>query len=191
LQSQAPAGTSPAESAAVEEPTWGPHANRLERALVRGDIAEVRAILPAFLAVFGKEPLLFKALADGGHPRQILRVRVAQTVLRALASNLPRLGLERESYHLLRTARAMEQANRPPGRGITQFNELFQASYQAVVEAVVAASAGWDEARGADGDRFLSELLEQVTPPFLQLWMEHSRNLQLSALEVVRTDRDW
>src|SRR5262249_851110 len=132
-----------------------------------------------------------KALADGGHPRQILRVRIAQTILRALAANLPRLGLEREAYHLLRTARGMEQANRPQGRGITQFNELFQASYQAVVEAVVDASPGWRPADpAATPDTFLVHILERVTAPFLKLWMEHSLTLQLSSLEAVRGERE-
>jgi hypothetical protein len=173
-------------------PDWQPLASRLEQALVRGDALAARRTLPDFLNLFRKEPLVFTALADGGPPRRVLQARIAQTVLRALAANLPRLGLERESFHLLRTARAMERLNRPRGRGITQFNELFQASYQAVIEAVVASAAGWPTpGPEADADRFLVQLLERVTAPFLKLWIEHSQALQLSSLESVRGAAEW
>ncbi len=55
-------------------------------------------------------------------------------------ANLPRLGLLRETYQLLKAARDMEQAHPPAGRGVTEFNHLFQAAYQSVVEAVVDAA---------------------------------------------------
>ncbi|HLJ94300.1 MAG TPA: hypothetical protein VKU02_14020, partial [Gemmataceae bacterium] len=61
-------------------PPWEPQAIQLEQALLRGDAAAVRAILPAFVELFQHEQLLLTALADGGEPRQILRVRIAQTV---------------------------------------------------------------------------------------------------------------
>ena len=116
---------------------WEPFAIRLEQALFAGEASAAREVLPAFLEQFQTEPLLFTPLTEGGTPRQILRVRIAQTVLRALLANLPRLGLLRETYDLLRTARAMEQAQPMRGRGVTEFNHFFQAAYQAVVESVV------------------------------------------------------
>src|SRR5438874_7076218 len=48
------------------------------------------------------------------------------TLFRSL-SNLPRLGLLRETCELLRTARAMEQSQPTKGRGITEFNHFFQS----------------------------------------------------------------
>ncbi len=45
----------------------------LERALLRGDAAESRALLPEFMASFRQEPLLFTPLNQGGHPHQVLR----------------------------------------------------------------------------------------------------------------------
>jgi hypothetical protein len=95
----------------------------------------------------------------------------------------------RETYHVLRGAWASEQAHPPAGRGITEFNHLFQAAYQAVVECVMESSAGWTPA--ADADRELVNLLETLTAPFLTLWIEHSRSLQLSCLEAVRGERQW
>jgi hypothetical protein len=173
----------------VPEATWGPLAIRLEHALFAGDAEAAQAVLPGFMELFRDEPLLFRSLSDGGEPREILRVRVSQTILRALAANLPRLGLLRETYQLLRIAWASEQAHPTRGRGITEFNHLFQAAYQAAVECVVDSSAGWPAAD--DRDMQLAGLLEIVTAPFLTLWIEHSRTLQLSTLEAVRGDQHW
>ena len=170
-------------------PAWEADALRLEAALFHGDPDAARAALPSFLAHFQEESLLSASLIEGESPRQILQVRVAQTVLRALLANLPRLGLVRETFDLLRAARVMEQAHPPRGRGVTEFNHFFQAAYQAVVESVVDSSAGWSAEQGADGE--LVVVLERLTAPFLALWVEHSRSLQLSVLETFPTDADW
>jgi hypothetical protein len=172
-----------------DSPPWEPHALRLEQALFQGDPDRARQELAAFLGQFHEEPLLFTPLTEGGAPQQILRVRVAQTVLRALLANLPRLGLLRETFDLLRAGRAMEQAHPPRGRGVTEFNHFFQAAYQAVVESVVESAAGWPAEQA--GDRELVAILERLTAPFLALWVEHSQSLQLSVLETLRSDGDW
>jgi len=52
------------------------------------------------VARFHKEPLLLPALSDGAQPRPI-SIRMAQTVLRALVANLPRVGLLRETHRSL------------------------------------------------------------------------------------------
>jgi hypothetical protein len=179
----------PSPGMAPDEPAWVPLAVRLEQALFRGDRAEARAVLPEFIRLFQDEPLLFVALADGGHPRQILRVRTAQTILRALVMTLPRVGLLRETFHLLRTAHRMEQAHPPRGRGVTEFNPLFQTGFQEVVKALVEAAPTWGPA-GTD-DREFVNLLERVTEPFLKLWMDHSHTLLLSPLELVRGEDGW
>jgi hypothetical protein len=170
-------------------PGWEGQAAALEQALFGGDAGAVRSALGPFLERFATEPLLFTPLLEGGSPRPILRVRIAQSVLSELLSNLPRLGLLRETYDLLRTARAMEQARPPSGRGVTEFNHFFQAAYQAVVESVLASAAAWPAEQG--GDAALVDLLERLTAPFLALWIDHSRTLQLSVLEGVGGEADW
>jgi hypothetical protein len=172
-----------------DRPEWEPLVIQLETAFVKGDPGATRAILTPFLKLFEKEPLLSTPLGEEGQPRQVLRVRIAQTVMRALAANLPRLGLLRETYHLLKTAHAMEQAHRPPGRGVTEFNHLFQAAYQAVIESVVDSIPTWPVDQVTD--KGLVELLESLTGPFLMLWIEHGRALQLSTLETVATPEQW
>jgi hypothetical protein len=168
---------------------WGPLAIRLEREIQRRDPEAVRAVLAAFLRVFREEPLLFTPLSEGGDPRRVLRARLAQSVVRALATVLPRLGLLRETYFVLRTARGMELAHPPQGRGVTEFNELYQTAYRGCVECVVASAAAWGPERG--DDETLVDLLDTMTTPFLGLWIDHARSLQLSTLETVQSDDDW
>ncbi len=180
-------GDLPQQSASA--PPWEALAIRLERDLFRSDAQAVRDTLPRFLVQFREEQLLFTPLAEGGSPRQILRVRIAQTILRALLANLPRLGLLRETYELLRSARAMEQQRPLRGRGVTEFNQFFQTAYQAVVESLVESSRTWPEEERTD--EVLVRYLERLSAPFLALWIEHSRSLQLSVLEGVSGDSEW
>src|SRR5438105_4641934 len=71
-----------------------------------------------------------------GAPRQLLKVRTAQAVLLALLANLPRLGLLRETFELLRAARAMEQAQAPGGRSVRREDAVrwLEVALHAVVE---------------------------------------------------------
>ncbi|MBI1913392.1 MAG: hypothetical protein HYS12_01335 [Planctomycetes bacterium] len=167
---------------------WGPFAIRLERALFRGDVAVARTALAEFVERFRDEPLLFTPLSDGGEPRQILRVRVAQSILRVLLFNLPRLGLLRETYELMKTARAMEQNHPPEGRGVTEFGQYFQAGFVEAVENVVTSAGEWGP--GFE-DAKLAALLERLTAPFLALWVEHSHGVQISSTEGLGDEADW
>jgi hypothetical protein len=169
-------------------PGWEPLALRIEQALLRGDAAGVRGLILAFLELFKDEPLLFTALADGGDPRQILRARLAQNITQALAAQLPELGLIRETYLVLRTAREMERTHPPLGRSVTEFNHLFEHSYRAVVEAVLRSVAAWDP---PPADEELVQFLERLTEPFLRLWIEHSRTMRLAALEGSQAEAGW
>jgi hypothetical protein len=187
---QGAVGADPQE---MDEPekkaSFVPFAIRLEQALFAGEASATQEVLPTFIEKFQNEPLLFAPLAEGGTPRDILRVRIAQTILRALLANLPRLGLLRETYDLLRTARTMEQAQPMRGRGVTEFNHFFQAAYQAVVESTVESGSSWGSSH--DSDEELVAVLERLTGPFLSLWMEHSRSLQLSVLETLTGESEW
>jgi hypothetical protein len=168
---------------------WEPSAIDLEQALFSGDATAARNALVLFVERFQEEPLLTTPLTEGGTPRPILRVRISQTILRALLANLPRLGLVRETFELLRTARAMEQAHPPRGRGVTEFNHFFQTAYQSVVESLIESSRTWDAEHASDEQ--IVDLLERVTAPFLTLWIDHSRTLQLTILETIQSDAEW
>jgi hypothetical protein len=165
-------------------PAWEPQLIRLEELLWRGDAAEAGRLVPAFLERFKQEPLLYVPLAAGGSPRAMLRAGIAQTVLRALAANLPRVGLLRETLLVLQTAHEMEQAQPPEGFRITEFGRLFQPALQAAVEAVVDAAGGAGEAP-------LLPLLERLVHPFMALWNQHSQTFLVSTLETLRTEAEW
>src|SRR5262249_39555051 len=87
------------------ESDWEPFALQLEAALGKADVAAIRRILPGFIEKFQAQPLLFVPMSAGGHPRQILASRQAQSMLRFLLERLPRFGLIRETYHLIKLAR--------------------------------------------------------------------------------------
>src|SRR5262249_44090025 len=127
-----------------EEAEWEPFAIQVEKAVQAGNPMAARAALPAFLEAFQKEPLLFVELASSGDPRQMLRARVAQSLLLQFVSQLPRLGLLRETFQLLQTARSMEQNLVPPGRRVTEFDRLFETSFQSVIEAMVDSAPTWN-----------------------------------------------
>jgi hypothetical protein len=171
-----------------KRPAWEPMLLGLEQALWHGDAAAARQLLPDFIVHFRGEPLLFTPLAEGGHPKLVLRARIAQRILQALAANLPRVGLLRETYELLYAAWEMEQGQKLEGPRVTEFDRLFQVGCQAVVEAVLA-SAEHAEPRPPEQD--LVALLRQVIEPLVDLWVKHSRTLRLSVLETVRDEADW
>lgn len=167
-------------------PPWETHILQLERTLVRGETGRARDIMGQFMPAFKSEPLLYTPLSSGGHPRNILRSSLAQTILRSLAANLPRVGLLRETIQLLRLAHEMEQAQPLTGPRITEFDRLFQLGVQASVEALTESAVR--EHRPAEA---LVNALELMLEPFLSIWMDHSKTLRVAMLEVLSSERDW
>jgi hypothetical protein len=172
------------------DPDWEPLALALEMELGRGDAEAVRRVLPSFLKEFGQEPLLFVPMSAGGHPRQILKSRQAQVMLKSLLERLPGLGLIRETYHLIQLARAMEQNAPPEGRKISEFDHLFPTALQSVLEALLDAAHSWPPG-DLEGDDALVDLMRKITDSFLNLWLQHSQTLRLSVLEQPPPDFDW
>jgi hypothetical protein len=182
-----------AASTIPDLPPWDAPALLLERALLRGEADQARLHLAEMAKQLRGEPLLFRPLEDGGHPRQVLQASLVQNVLRGLLHSLPRLGLFRETYQLLRLARTMEQ-NPPPegaatGRRISVFDQLFQIALQSIIELVVDSAHAWDQ-DVPEGEP-LGNLLDGIVEPFVRLWEEQSQTMQLSALEGVRGEEEW
>ncbi len=167
-------------------PSWEPYVIRLERALLQKEPALARSWLPEFIRRFRNEPLLYTPMTHGGHSRQILRASIAQTILRGLVANLPRQGLLRETYHLVLLAHAMEQGQQISGPRVTEFDRLFQLAVQAVAEAVLEAGL-----RDAVPPERVVAVLENVTEPFLGVWMEHAKTLRVAMLEAITSEKDW
>ncbi len=168
-------------------PLWEPSLLKLEQAMWRGDAAAARDVLPKFLEHFQHEPLLITPLHQGGQARLILRAGIAQTLLRALAANLPRLGLLRETFGVLRVARTMESEQKLEGPRQTDYDRLYRIACQASVEAVVEAVNADDGLSAGERVQFLGRLIE----PYLNLWADYSRTVRLSVLETLTSDDDW
>ena len=175
--------------ASAATPAWEPLLIRIERATRRGNAAGVRAILPGFIDLFRNEPLLYCPPSDGGKPQEVLRAQTALHVFEDLLTQLPRLGLLRETFHLTKLARQMEWNNPPDGRRVSSFDQLFRTALFGVVETLLVAAAEDGEDSGPDGP--LSSMLFQVAEAFQELWVQHSQSLRLSVLESVNDDDDW
>ena len=175
-----------ADAEIAEGEAWQPAILELERALMREDADEARRLLPEFTARFRNEPLLYTPLSHGGHPQFILQANLGQMMLRGLVHNLPKQGMIRETYQLLRLARSMEAGQTLNGPRITEYDRLFQLGLQAVVDAIIEAAQreGIESARLVDG-------LESVVEPFAVTWRDHSQTLRVATLELITSDRDW
>ncbi len=168
---------------------WEGVAVRLERAVAGGAGAGCRRLLPTFVSLFRHEPLLVCPPADGGPPAAALRAQTALHWLESLLARLPRLGLLRETYQLLKLARQMERNDPPDGRRVSSFDQLFRTAVVGIVDALLAAARDWGEDASEDGPP--AAALRQMADSFRTLWVDHSIGLRLSTLETVLDADDW
>jgi hypothetical protein len=162
-------------------------------ALLRRDPAAARTLCPPLRGLLTKQALLYVPLAKGGHPDEIVAVRVRQNSLQELLAWLPRLGLWVETCELLEIARQMEREH-PVGPGaVTEYDELFKIGYRSIVESLVVSAESWPEDRGDSEPRAdaLVSCLEKLTESLLQGWLGHSRTLRLSVLERIHDRATW
>jgi hypothetical protein len=166
--------------------------DRVLRAVARNDREAVGRAWPQLLEHLQTRTLLYVPLNKGGDPARLIEARGTQQLLRELLAALPRLGLLAESCQLLEAARLMESSH-PVGAGaISEYDRLFAAGYEALVEALVAMSVDWPVAAEPEqADTALVECLEQATESLLKQWLAHSRTLRLSVLERVADEKSW
>lgn len=179
-----------AEPAAWEEP-----AQRVFRAVFRGDREGIRAAWPELIAELGNQPLLYVALARGGSPQKIVASRNIQRVLRRLLAYLPRLGMLEETFRLIQTIQAMEQDHAVGPGAITEFDQMFEIGCRGIVRCLTVSSEQWStESRrksGESADMELIGFLERAVEALLQCWLDHSRRVRLSVLETVTDEPHW
>lgn len=165
------------------------HMTALYRAVLRGDVEEVKTTLPSLLTTLARKPLLYVPLDVGGHPKQVLAARLLQSDIRFLLTQLPRLGLLKETWHLLRTAHRMEKASRPGEMAVTEFDRLFRTAVKSTSESVLRSATAWEE--GTFPQEKLVELLQGLMKPFVEEWVSHSATMRLSAVEGMKRDAIW
>ncbi len=87
------------------------------------------------------------------------------------------------------------ERNVPAGPGaVTEFDDLFEVGFRALVESVIRAT-NVDEAQdlapsGENGSQLVSSL-EGMTESMLVTWLAHSRTLRLSVLEKIKGSGPW
>ncbi len=175
------------EEAAAE--AWEKPAGHILQALFVSDASGVRRHWRNFLSSVRKEPLLYQATSRGGSPAKVVSARTLLQTLCRFLTYLPRIGLLRETCQLLQTIQVMER-DHPAGAGaITEFHEMFEIGYQAIIRCAVTSfrELGQDEADVST----LIRCLERITEPLIYSWVTHGRNTRLSPLEAIRSENDW
>ena len=147
------------------------------------------------------QSLLYVPLSKGGDPAAIVRARVVQTAILDLLRRMPTYGLMLETYDLTHTALTMER-NNPIGRGaVTEFDEIFEVAYSAMVHSLVKSTGQLRIQRSEEGladkeikdesQTVLFDCIEMLTESMLMLWLDHSRTLRLSVVEKVHDRKSW
>ncbi|MGL5097017.1 MAG: hypothetical protein ACRDD1_15610, partial [Planctomycetia bacterium] len=185
-----PVGGEPSSESLAD---WETRAVLVERSLRAGDREHAPRRLARVLEALAEKTTLYVPLEKGGHPRGIADARYVRDHLRRLSVQLPRLGLYRETFHLLRSS--LHGENRHAGsrggdvRQVTEFNLLFHVGFKAVVESLTASAALWP--LDLQDDRRLSSLVGGLVGRFSKLWTEYTDNVQLSELERRGTPAAW
>jgi len=159
------------------------------RAIIRREPAEVQKLLPEVVNWLEQHPLLYVPLEHGGKPGPLLRTQALQSVVRFLLRELPKLGLIRETYHVLQTAFRMERRYRPEGQAITEFDRLFDLALRCSLAAVVKSARTWEEV-GEDAEALI-EAVGEVLDFYQKLWIDHSRTMRISSVDGLRDAEDW
>jgi hypothetical protein len=167
---------------------------QLISAALEGRRDDVREIWRDLKIALRSEAILYVPLVRGGAPDAIVTVRIRQQMLRTLLSWMPRLGLLTETRELIDVLRQMER-NVPAGPGaVTEFDDLFEVGFRALVDAVIRArdvDEAQDLAPSSEHGPRLVSCLESMTESMLATWLAHSRTLRLSVLEKVKASAAW
>ncbi|HLQ46832.1 MAG TPA: hypothetical protein VK137_18955, partial [Planctomycetaceae bacterium] len=114
-----------------------------------------------------------------------------QSDIRFLLTQLPRFGLLKETWHLLRTAHRMEKSSRPGEMAVTEFDRLYRTAVRSSVEALLRSAAQWQHEGQPFAQEKLVELLHSLLKPFVEEWVAHSQTMRLSAVESMKRDPIW
>lgn len=179
----------PSSSDAVALPDEDRQMIEFYRAVMSQNVTLVKSLLPGQFRRLSRKPLLYVPLDNGGHPTQVLVARNVQTDIRFLLKQLPRLGLFRETWHVVRLAHRMERETRPDQMSVTEFDRIFRTALRNTIECIVEASETWDD--GNYSDERLTGLVSEILSHYREQWHRHSRTMRLSSVEGLRHDVVW
>ncbi len=159
------------------------------RGVLRRDIDLVRKEFPTFLNSIAETPLLYTPIDQGGKPNIVLKVRSLQMILRFLLSQLPCLGLLRETWQLLKTAYRMERCSRPEGIAVSEFDRLFRTALRSSLSAIIRSSHSW-ETEQLDDEKLI-DIAGKLVDKYREQWLKHSRTMRLSSAEALNQEFVW
>ncbi len=159
------------------------------RGVLTRDHELVRKEFVTFLSNIAETPLLYTPLDQGGKPNFVLKVRSLQMILRFLLSQLPCLGMLRETWQLLKTAYRMERSSRPDGIAVSEFDRLFRTALRSSLSAIIRSSQSW-ESEQLDDDKLI-EIAGKVVDKYRDQWLKHSRTMRLSSAEALNQEFVW
>lgn len=159
------------------------------RSVVQRDIDGVHKRLPKQFQRLRRKPLLYVPLDSGGDPMQILAARTVQTDIRFLLKQLPRLGLLRETWHVVKLAHRMERESRPGQMAVTEFDRIFRTGLRNTIDCLIKSSNTWHD--GNYSADHLIGIVGDVRQHYSDQWYRHSRTMRLSTAESFRDDDLW
>ncbi|QDT41187.1 hypothetical protein Pan241w_12470 [Gimesia alba] len=159
------------------------------RGVLTRDVELIKREFPTFLSNIVETPLLYTPIDQGGKPNVVLKVRSLQMILRFLLSQLPNLGLLRETWQLLKTAYRMERNSRPEGIAVSEFDRLFRTALRSTLSAIIRSSHSW-ETEQLDDEQLIN-IAEQLVNKYREQWLKHSRTMRLSSAEALNQDFVW
>lgn len=158
-------------------------------AILKNDRCQLDAQITLLMEHLKTQPLLYVPISRNGAPSKIELVKSRQLFIRRLLEVLPRFGLIEQTFRLLNVSRAMERSH-PVGNGaVTEFDDLFEIGFRAVVDCLIHAASHDDST--ADQRQLLFRWLERFTESSLIIWLKHSRTLRLSVLEKIHNKEPW
>jgi len=159
------------------------------RAVMAQDVAEVRRMLGSQFRRLSRKPLLYVPFDNGGAPKQILIARTVQAELRFLLKQLPRLGLFRETWHVVRLAHRMERETRPSQMAVTEFDRIFRTGLRNTMDCLIESAQKWQGGKFSDDD--LVTIMHDILSHYSDQWLRHSQTMRLSSVEALRNDSLW
>ena len=170
----------------------GASIGRLFAAVMAGNAADVQDEWDRVRSRLIGRMVLYVPLSRGGRPGRIVLARSRQRLLTRLAACLPRLGLVAETVELVHVAKALETRRPPGGASVSEFDRVFEAATEALVERIVESAAVDASGKPVDPESATQRILDGLSllvPRLLDTWTTHARQLRLSVLERVRDDK--
>jgi hypothetical protein len=165
---------------------------RLFAAVMAGDAAAVQDEWDRVRSRLVGRMVLYVPLSRGGRPGRIVLARSRQRLLTRLAACLPRLGLVAETVDLVHVAKALETRRPPGGASVSEFDRVFEAAAESLVERIVESATVSTPGQTVDPESAARRILDGLSllvPRLLDTWTTHARQLRLSVLERVRDDK--